>query len=376
MKGVKVRNNKALVFILSVVLALILLITSRVVMRSSQKPLVINATSITTYDTPIPSRTIPWGIAVDRIGNLWLALPNCDPNPKCTSTIAPGKIAEYNPDTAHWIATYSLPMGFGQPLFLAFDSQGMLWFPMFQTNSIGMFNPTTKTFRQWLVPTPNSGPWDVAVDHHNLIWFTEHYTNKIGQFDPLTQTFKEVVTPSTISNPYGIIVDAANNIWFTENNPLVPLIGEYTVQGQLLEYKLPHTTSQVTPHLLVIDLNNNIWWSEGLAGRIGRLVLRSAKPGTSNGVTEYTYPKPCKTCNTHTSGISIDHAGNIWFDDSEQGIFGSISESGQGAFRIYNTLTHYSHPHDGFIVDASDRIWFTEETDRQLGLAIRSNTIS
>jgi len=372
----KVRRNKAVVLSLCVVLALILLITSRLAIRSNQKPPGINATSITTYDAPIPNSSIPWGITLDKKGNLWLALPDCDPNPKCASTTTPGRIAVYNPDTAHWIATYSLPAGFGQPLFLAFDQQGRLWFPMFQTNSLGMFNPVTKTFRQWIVPTPNSGPWDIVVDHHNLIWFTEHYTNKIGQFDPFTQTFKEVATPATMSNPYGITVDAANNIWFTENNPLVPLIGEYTPKGQLLEYKIPHTTSVVTLHLIVVDFNNNIWWSEGTAGRFGKLATLSAKPGTSNGVTEYTYPKPCRTCSTHTSGISIDHSGNIWFDDSEQSIFGSFPENGQGTYMIYNTLTHYSHPHDGLVVDAYNRVWFTEETDRQLALAIRSDTIS
>jgi streptogramin lyase len=329
------------------------------------------ANGITIKDFYIPSSLDPWGTAFDSKGNVWLAIPGCDPSPTCNSNTPPGEIAEFNPATSTWMNTYQLPSGYTQPLFLAFDSQGRLWFPLPMGNSIGMFDPSKNTFQQWSVPTASAGPWDVAVDGNGKIWFTEHYTNKIGRFDPVTQTFMEVSTPASNSQPYGIVVDTSNNVWFTENTSSVALIGEYTSGGQLQEYKIRNSsTSGLTPHLITVDPNGNIWWSEGWVGMIGELQVALAVPGTNKGVTEYAY---CSTCSgEHTSGISVDSNGLIWFDDSEQEIFGSFPDSGTGSFTTYNTPTANGHPHDGLNVDGQNRVWFDEEFANKLAEAIQS----
>src|SRR5207245_6361429 len=171
--------------------------------------------------------------------------------------------------------------GYAQPLFLASDTQGNLWFPMPMSNSIGMLNPQAKTFQQIPVPTSAAGPWDIAIDHNGKIWFTEHYSNKIGELDPSTQTITEISTTASNSNPYGIIVDASNNIWFTENNSAVALIGEIpAANGLLVEYKIrTGSTTNLTPHMIAVAPDGNIWWTEGFAGEIGELNT------TSNTVT-------------------------------------------------------------------------------------------
>ena len=224
---------------------------------------------------PVPAGSDPWGNAIDKSGNIWVASPGCDPSPYCSTSTPPGRIDVFNPTTSTWTADYPLPTGYAQPLFLAFDKLGQAWFAMPTDNSIGVFNPSNNSFQKWAVPTANSGPWDVAIDGNGMIWFTEHYANKIGKFNPTTQTFiKEVSTPSTVSQPYGITVDASNNIWFTENNSAVALIAEYTAQGQLKEYKIRTTSdSNLTPHLIAVDTNGNIWWTEGFVGMIGKLTV-------------------------------------------------------------------------------------------------------
>jgi virginiamycin B lyase len=273
--------------------------------------------------------------------------------------------------------TYQLPSGYAQPLFPAFDAQGRLWFSMPMDNSIGTFNPSTNTFQQWAVPTANAGPWDVAIDQNGKVWFTEFYANKIGRFDPVTQTFMEVPTPAPNSQPYGIVVDASNNIWFTENNSSVALIGEYTSGGALHEFKIRNSLSNgLTPHMITVDPNGNIWWSEGWVGMIGELKVAQAVPGTNNGVTEYIYPKVCSTCGEHTSGIRVDRNGLVWFDDSEQNIFGSFPDSGSGSFTTYNGPSANGHPYDGLNVDGQNRIWFNEEFANKLAEAIQSTAPS
>jgi streptogramin lyase len=325
------------------------------------------ALSVTDYH--VASGTDPWGTAFDKNGNVWVAVPSCDPNPTCNKTPA-GKIEVFNPSSSTWTNTYQLPSSYSQALFMAIDKNGNVWFPLFMSNAIGMLNPSTKVFHKYTVPTTNAGPWDIVIDHNGKIWFTEHFTNKIGRFDPVTHQFMEVKTPASDSQPYGITVDAKDNIWFTENNSSVALIGKYTTAGKLLEYKIRNSPpGGLTPHLITVDPNGNIWWSEGFVGKIGELKVSQAKPGTNNGVTEYTYKS--NGGNEHTSGISTDKNGKIWFDDSEQEVFGSFPDSGTGSFSLHNIPTQNGHPHDGLNVDSQNRVWFDEEFAEKIAKAIQ-----
>jgi hypothetical protein len=38
-----------------------------------------------------------WGTTFDSKGNVWVAVPSCDPSPTCSTTTPSGKIEEYNP---------------------------------------------------------------------------------------------------------------------------------------------------------------------------------------------------------------------------------------------------------------------------------------
>jgi len=330
--------------------------------------------STTVTDFYAPAGSYPWGTTFDSRGRVWLAMPGCDPAPQCQSGTAPGKIDVYDPSTGGWPAVYTLPAGYGQPLFLAFSKNGNLWFAMPMSNSIGMFNPTNNTFQSWGVPTDAAGPWDIAVDAQGIVWFTEHYVNKIGAFNPTNQTFTEIATTSANSQPYGITVDSLDNVWFTENNPANPMIAEYPAHGGgLREYPVPTSGSNgLTPHMIVADKNDNIWWSEGWVGKIGKLQPALASPGTSSGMTQFAYQPPCKNCGKHTSGISVDGSGNVWFDDSLQSIYGSFSSG--GAFAFYNTPSSNAHPHDGLNVDAQNRVWFNEEFINKLAFAPQAGT--
>ncbi len=217
----------------------------------------------------------PWGTAFDSSGHVWVAIPGCDPAPSCSSSTPPGKLGLFDPNGQNWVTIVSLPTGYGQPIF-------------------------------------------VAVDH--------------------TGKFHEVATPASNSQPYGITVDTSDNIWFTENPDTVALIGEYTSQGVLNEYKIRNTSTGgtgLTPHLIIIDHSGNVWWSEGFVGAIARLNVAAAQPGTNNGVTEYPYAPPsCSNCGTHTSGISADSQGLIWLDDSLQNDFGSLPVGGARSLSI------------------------------------------
>ncbi|GAC1432585.1 MAG: hypothetical protein NVSMB54_28920 [Ktedonobacteraceae bacterium] len=323
----------------------------------------VKAKIVTSTEYQVPTGADAWGTAFDSSGNVWVALPGCDFTPNCNNP-NPGKIIRFSPSSNSWTATYQLPSGFGQPIFLAFDPQGNLWFTMPSTNSIGVLYTSSGTTQQFAVPTSAAGPWGIAVDSKGTVWFTEHFTNQIGSYNPTTQKFNEIATATNNSQPYGITVDTSDNVWFVENNPSVPAVAEYTAAGNLREFPMVPSGNNITPHLITVDTNGNVWWSEGWIGAIGELKVALANPGTGDGITHYNY----HLSNTHTSGISVDGYGNIWFDDSVHSIYGSFPESGTGSFSIYNTVTSNAHPHDGLNVDKQNRIWFNEQFINRLAL--------
>jgi len=194
----------------------------------------------------------PWGTAIDSAGNVWFAEPGCDFAPTCSSSTAPGQIGELNA-VSHSVVLYTLPNISGnQPIFLAFDGSGNIWFTTPNNSMIGEFTPATGKFvGQWPV-TPGSGPWDLTFAG-GKIWYSEHLVSAVGSFDPSTHAYQNFPTPSANANPYGI---AANGslIWFTENNSSVDRVGvlNTTNSNAISEYPIVAPLSG-TPHLLVVD---------------------------------------------------------------------------------------------------------------------------
>src|SRR3989440_6198274 len=271
---------------LAVAVTSTLLVVGSVTGAHSEPSLASGISSVTDY--PVPGSN-PWGTAFDSSGRVWVAIPGCDLAPSCPSTTPPGKLALFDPNTLNWVTVVSLPAGYGQPVFVAVDHTGKVWFTMPVTNAIGMYDPVATTVTQWAVPTVSAGPWGIAIDSNGKIWFTEHYVNQIGSFDPNLQTFHEIATITANSQPYGIVIDSSSNIWFTENPDTVAQIGEYTSQGVMREYKIRTTSTSgtgLTPHLITIGSDGNIWWSEGWVSSIAMLKLSAAQAGTNNGVTE------------------------------------------------------------------------------------------
>ncbi|HEX9036390.1 MAG TPA: hypothetical protein VF808_05310 [Ktedonobacterales bacterium] len=337
--------------------------------------------------TPVPAGTIttisinghgdPWGTALDASGNLWFAEAGCDFAPTCSSTTAPGQIGEI-PAGSSTPILYTLPNITGnQPIFVALDASGNVWFTTPNNSMIGEFNPATKSFAgQWAV-TAGSGPWDLAFNN-GKIWYTEHLVSSVGEFDPATHTFQDFATPSASAYPYGITSGDplnANLVWFTENNTNVSRIASIDVTtGAITEYLIRASVGVgLTPHLISVDAQGHVWWSEGWIRAIGTLTRSLATPGqcgaTSGdcaGVTEYALPASTNSCSgSHVSGLAIQGGGTaIWTDDSLAGQVGYYSPTA-GTYTLYNISC--PHPHDGLNMGTGTTVWWDEEFANALG---------
>ena len=316
----------------------------------------------------------PWGTAIDGAGNVWFAEPGCDFAPSCSSSAQPGQIGVVRA-SSHAVVFYTLPnLPGNQPIFLAFDGSGNIWFTTPNNSMIGEFNPATGQFTgQWPV-APRSGPWDLTFVG-NTIWYTEHFVSAVGSFDTSTHAYRDFQTPSANSNPYGI---AANGplLWFAENNSGVDRIASLdTRTNAIAEYPIVQPLSG-TPHDVAIDGAGHPWWTEGWSSSIATLNPGAATPGqcgtaagTCNGIQRFKAPPPatCATSGSHTSGIAFQaSAGLVWFDNSLTAQVGSFDPVGS-SFAMRSLTSCSAHPHDGLSLDAAGNVWFDEEFANAIG---------
>jgi len=310
----------------------------------------------------------PWGTAIDAAGAIWFAEPGCDFAPTCPADAPPGQLGRLDPSSGAF-THYTLPdIPGNQPIFVAFDQLGNLWFTTPDNSMIGEFSPSTGTFAgQWPV-TPGSGPWDLAVAD-GQIWFTEHYGAAVGRFDPATHAHQDFPTPSASSNPYGIAA-SGGLIWFTENNSSVDRVAVLDRAGDnaIAEYQIVQPLNG-TPHLIAVGPDGHPWWTEGWSDTIATLDPSVAVPGSCGsasgacrGVQRFELPAS-STCGggAHASGIAVDGAANrVWLDDSLTNQVGWFTPSA-GAFDMRPLGTCNAHPHDGLSLDGAGNAWVTEQ---------------
>ena len=69
------------------------------------------------------------------------------------------------------------------------DSRGRIWVSYWNTGQVGMYEPSSKSWREWKLPG-NAHAYSVWVDDQDKIWLTDWSVNAIVKFDPVTEKFE------------------------------------------------------------------------------------------------------------------------------------------------------------------------------------------
>ena len=59
------------------------------------------------------------------------------------------------------------------------------------TGQVGMYDPSSKTWREWKLPG-SAHAYSVWVDDHDKVWLTDWSTNAIVRFDPITREIRQL----------------------------------------------------------------------------------------------------------------------------------------------------------------------------------------
>jgi streptogramin lyase len=121
------------------------------------------------------------------------------------------------------------------------DHENNMYLLEFGGTSIGRRDAKTLEVEIWQTPFPNSRPRRGGVDHLNRLWFAE-YNGGIAMFDPKTKTIKEWMTPTKWDNPYGVVAARNGEVWTgSMHTDLVTRLFPDT--GDMVQYLLPRTTN-------------------------------------------------------------------------------------------------------------------------------------
>jgi len=148
---------------------------------------------------PLPQEIqAPNGIAIDSAGKLWIMdtassfFFDFDPNTNQFTK----HLTSPPPTSSYGNASGLIKTPISRPYWNHFDDRGRLWFNEQVANSLGVYDPSTQSLVEYLVPSKNPN-WsdcgtlqdcgvaqvlDFTVDH-NKVWFTEWVENNIGVLD-------------------------------------------------------------------------------------------------------------------------------------------------------------------------------------------------
>lgn len=203
---------------------------------------------------PLPIKSIPISLETDNDGNIWIAL------------VDQHMLLKYNPISKEF-QEFKIPTNPSGPVSLTRDQNGLIWFAESQGGKIGMINPTTGKIKEYMPSELLKEPFFLLFDQDGTILVSEHTALRILRFNPYLETFTPVVTvtdPNAL--PFAIAPDKFGNIWIAQHTS--DKLGVYDSQKrEFTEINIPSQTTFT--QFLFNDKDGNIWFVEQRANKIG-----------------------------------------------------------------------------------------------------------
>ena len=228
----------------------------------------ITNSKFTNYAIP-QSNAQPYGIALDRQGNVWFTEGFADR----IGEIVNGKINEST--------TIPTNVSYAFPNSLVVDSKSQVWFTLTNANAIGKFYEGRFTLYNLTGSSINPdlrAPVGIAMDSSGNIWVTQHGPNFVSEFNPQTGYFRTIATSTphltdlNLSLPYFIQIAQSGDVWFNEHygNAMAEFVPSTET---LIEYAGPseiraegNTSGMLT---MALAPNGEPWFTELFTGKVG-----------------------------------------------------------------------------------------------------------
>jgi copper transport protein len=234
-------------------------------------------------------------MALGPDGNLWYVDPLAFRSGAST-------LGTYNP-ASNSANQFKLPLN-GTVTGLTMDANGSLWMPVLQENKIVKFDPGSKKFSSYDIPTADAEPVAIMTDSQGNVWLAEA-VGKIAKIEPATGKITEYA-PTSESQALG----EPTTIFEDPKNPGTLYISEHTGHrvtafntflGTFHNYPSPNEAG--APFGMAMDSNGNLWIAEHL---IDRIAVVDPRTGESKEVK-------IPISGSQIQYLTSDDKGKIWF---------------------------------------------------------------
>jgi virginiamycin B lyase len=166
---------------------------------------------------------------------------------------ATGKITEYSTS--------------GGPYGIALDKQGNVWFCRMRADKLGILDPSSGELSE-LAMAPGSRPRRMATAPDGTLWVTLYGAGKLVQIDPVgRRMIREVPLPAgERGGAYAVTVDGAGVVWVNEINTDT-VVRLDPKKGQLRVVDLP--SRGVGIRKMIVDADGRLWYMGSHNGRLG-----------------------------------------------------------------------------------------------------------
>jgi virginiamycin B lyase len=201
---------------------------------------------------------------------------------------------------------YALKTPNSGPHGLVADKQGNIWFTAIAGGYVGELDPKTGEIQEY---RPSDGseidPHTPVFDYAGILWFTNEETNYIGRLDPATGKMELKRVPTAHAVPYGIVVTRDNLVFFCEfgTNKLASIDPKTMV---IREYTLP--SSAARPRRLALAPDGTIYYTDYARGYVGHF-----DPASGKLLKEWTSPGGAES---HPYGIAVSANNEVWYSES------------------------------------------------------------
>jgi len=278
--------------------------------------------------------TLPRGLAIDLNGNAWL--PNDSTVAGKTTTGPPNSnlIFEVTPSgTVTSIQTGTTAgTALEQPYGVAIDKLNNVWFASTTLKQVGEIadGASSVTFPATGKNTTGTTPSVVAVDTNGNIWVTATGTTASVSYivNPLNGlpnagTSTQVTSLGTvpIDTPFGLALDANNNAWIANESGTLRYILNMDSSGDILQQC--SSGKLTTPRYMALDGAGNVWVTNLTAAPTGSIFEFSSTCQLLSGSTGFG--AGTSSLISDPRSVAIDGSGNVWVTNNVTGASGSTT---------------------------------------------------
>jgi streptogramin lyase len=148
---------------------------------------------------------VPYGIDIAPDGGVWF------------SQLNERRIGRIDPEQGT-IEMVETP--FSAPRRMRFDSQGNLWIAGFSAGVVARYDPRTKQFSTWKLPTEGvETPYALNVDRRtDTVWICGTNSDSLISFEPASERFTVYALPTRVTYTREIDFDADGGVWTSNSN--------------------------------------------------------------------------------------------------------------------------------------------------------------